>query len=51
MQGVFPKMSGTPGAIRSIAPQTVGEHNDEIFEARLGLSAEDRARLAAAGVI
>ena len=28
MQGVFPKLSKTPGAVRSIAPQTVGQDND-----------------------
>ena len=26
MQNVFPKLSRTPGAVRSIAPQSVGEH-------------------------
>ena len=28
MQGVFPKLSKTPGTVRSIAPQTVGQDND-----------------------
>jgi len=51
MQGVFPKFSATPGAIRSIAPQTVGEHNALILGERLGLSAADLTDLTARGVI
>lgn len=50
MQNSFPRMSDTPGSIRSIAPQRVGEHNDEVYGA-LGLSAEQRATLKAAGAI
>ena len=51
MQNVMPKLSQTPGAIRSIAPQTVGEHNADILGGLLGIDAAERARLAAAGVI
>jgi formyl-CoA transferase len=51
MQGVFPKFSATPGAIRSIAPQTVGEHNSLILGERLGLSEADLTDMAARGVI
>ncbi|HEY2659287.1 MAG TPA: CoA transferase [Caulobacteraceae bacterium] len=51
MQNVFPKLSATPGAIRSIAPQSVGEHNDEVLEGLLGLSAETVAGLRRAGAI
>jgi formyl-CoA transferase len=51
MQGVFPKLSATPGAIRSIAPQTVGEHNGEILGERLGLDAAALADLVARGVV
>ncbi len=50
MQNSFPKMSDTPGSIRSIAPQTVGEHNDEVYGA-LGLSADALAGLKAEGAI
>jgi crotonobetainyl-CoA:carnitine CoA-transferase CaiB-like acyl-CoA transferase len=50
MQNSFPKMSGTPGSIRSIAPQTVGEHNDEVYGA-LGLSADELAALEAEGAM
>ncbi len=45
MQNVFPKLSRTPGAIRSIAPQSVGQDNDAVY-GELGLSAEDIAGLA-----
>jgi len=51
MQNVFPKLSATPGAIRAIAPQSVGEHNAEVLEGLLGLDQAEQARLAAAGVI
>lgn len=51
MQGVFPKFSATPGAIRAIAPQTVGEHNAAILGERLGLTAADLEALRARGVI
>ena len=50
MQNSFPKMSDTPASIRSIAPQTVGEHNAEVYGA-LGLSSEDLAALKAEGAI
>ncbi|MBV8682057.1 MAG: CoA transferase [Caulobacteraceae bacterium] len=51
MQGVFPKLSATPGAVRSIAPQSVGEHNREVFGRRLGLSEAELESLSASGVI
>ena len=51
MQAPFPKFSETPGAVRSIAPQTIGEHNGSILGGRLGLSAAELARLATDGVI
>lgn len=51
MQNSFPKFSGTPGGVRAIAPQTVGEHNAEILGDRLGLDAAELTRLAAAGLI
>jgi formyl-CoA transferase len=51
MQNVFPKLSGTPGAIRSIAPQSVGQDNDAVLGGLLGLSEDERAALAGAGVI
>jgi len=50
MQGVYPRFSRTPGAIRSGAPP-LGAHNDEVYGGLLGLSAEDRAALRRDGVI
>ena len=50
MQNSFPKMSGTPGSIRRIAPQSVGEHNDEVYGA-LGLSGDELAALKAEGAM
>jgi len=49
MHCVVPRLSDTPGAIRRAAPG-LGENNGEILGA-LGLSAEELARLAAAGII
>lgn len=51
MQGVFPKFSKTQGAIRSVAPQTVGAHNAEVLGSGLGLSPDALEDLKAAGVI
>ncbi len=50
MQGVYPRLSRTPGEIRSGAPR-LGEHNREVYEGLLGLSADEIARLEAANVI
>jgi formyl-CoA transferase len=41
--GIVPKLSGTPGAIRTPAPK-LGEHTDEVLQA-LGFSAGDISRL------
>lgn len=51
MQNVFPKLSATPGGVRSIAPQTVGAHNDEVYGGELGLTAAELAELRARKVI
>ena len=51
MQNVFPKLSDTPGSVRSPAPATVGEHNAEIYGGRLGLGSAERADLCERGVI
>jgi formyl-CoA transferase len=50
MQNVFPRLSKTPGAIRSIAPQTVGADNVEIY-GDLGLGSAELDRLKADGTI
>jgi formyl-CoA transferase len=51
MQGVFPRLSETPGSVRSIAPQTVGQDNAAVLGERLGLDADRLAALKAAAVI
>ena len=45
MQNVFPRLSKSPGAIRSIAPQTVGQDNDQVYGSMLGLSRAELAEL------
>ncbi|MCC6173481.1 MAG: CoA transferase [Gammaproteobacteria bacterium] len=51
MQNVAPKLSETPGSIRSSAPTELGEHNDEVYSRLLGLGPERLAELRAAKVI
>jgi formyl-CoA transferase len=50
MQNVAPKLSATPGGIRSPAP-TLGQHNDEIYLQLLGLSEARYRDLRAQSVI
>jgi len=50
MQNVAPKLSETPGAVRSPSP-ALGQHNDEIYLDVLGLSPERYAELKAAKVV
>lgn len=50
MQNVAPKLSETPGSIRTPSP-ALGEHNDEIYLRLLGLSGERYAQLKAQRVI
>lgn len=51
MQTPFPKLSKTPASIRSIAPQSVGQDNADVYGTLLGMDEADRAALSAAGVI
>jgi formyl-CoA transferase len=50
MQNVAPKLSATPGGIRSPAPE-LGEHNAEIYGQLLGFTAARMAELTARGII
>lgn len=50
MQGVVPKLSETPGAVRWEGPQ-VGEHNQEIFQDLLGLSDAELSHLRSEQII
>jgi len=47
---VMPKLSATPGGIRSLGPR-LGEHNDEVYGRLLGLAAGDIENLKKAKVI
>ena len=51
MQNVVPRLSETPSSIRSIAPQSVGEHNTEVLGGLLGMSDAEIDGLKARGVI
>lgn len=44
MQNATPKLSETPGSVRSAGP-ALGQHNDEIYGRLLGLDETERARL------
>lgn len=48
MQNAFPRLSETPGQVRSAGP-ALGQHNAEIFEELLGYAPDRLAQLAAAG--
>ena len=51
MPGVVPKLSRTPGEITSAGPAAPGEHNEEIYCGRLGLTKDDLAALAKRGIV
>lgn len=50
MQNVAPKLSASPGSLRWVGPE-LGQHNREVLQGLLGLSAADLERYAAAGVV
>lgn len=50
MQNVAPKLSATPGGVRSPSPQ-LGEHNEEVYRGLLGVDAGRYQGLHDAGVI
>ena len=47
---VLPRLSETPGELKWLGPD-LGQHNDEIYRGRLGLSADEVERLKREGVI
>jgi formyl-CoA transferase len=49
MHNVVPRLSGTPGALRTPAP-SLGQHNAEVL-AGLGYGPDEVARLVEAGVL
>ncbi|MGC1469156.1 MAG: CoA transferase [Sphingorhabdus sp.] len=51
MQAPMPKLSDTPSSIRRSAPNHPGEHNAEVYGARLGLSAAELGDLERKGII
>jgi formyl-CoA transferase len=50
MQNVAPKLSETPGGIRSPAPE-LGQHNEEVYTQLLGYSADRLRTLKGAGIV
>ena len=50
MHGVVPRLSGSPGAIRSPGPE-IGQHTDEVLKELLNISDERLAQLRAAHII
>jgi crotonobetainyl-CoA:carnitine CoA-transferase CaiB-like acyl-CoA transferase len=51
MVGIVPKLSLTPGIIDHAGPVAVGEHNEDIYCGRLGLTQDDLAALRARGIV
>jgi len=47
---LVPRLTETPGEVRWLGP-SLGEHNEEIYTSRLGLTAEEQQRLRANGTI
>ncbi len=50
MQNVFPRLSSTPGQVRTAGP-ALGQHNGDILQGLLGYPPERIAALAAAGTV
>jgi crotonobetainyl-CoA:carnitine CoA-transferase CaiB-like acyl-CoA transferase len=51
MVGIVPRLSLTPGTVESAGPVEVGQHNEEIYCERLGLTRAELASLAARGIV
>lgn len=50
LQNVFPRLSETPGSVRSLGPE-LGAHNKEIYQGLLGLDDDTLSSLHSSGVI
>ncbi|MGH3732015.1 MAG: CaiB/BaiF CoA transferase family protein [Acidimicrobiales bacterium] len=50
MHNVFPRLSTTPGAVRTVGPE-LGEHNDEVLTQLLGMSNDEIASFKSRGII
>lgn len=50
MQNVAPKLSATPGSVRTPGPE-LGQHNEEIYKGLLNYSEERMAKLTSSGII
>ncbi len=50
MQGVFPRLSATPGSVRWTGPE-LGEHNAEVYAELLNITAAELVQLEQAGTI
>jgi crotonobetainyl-CoA:carnitine CoA-transferase CaiB-like acyl-CoA transferase len=50
MEGVFPRMVGTPGSVR-YAGKSIGADNDEVYREQLGYSQETLDALASEGIV
>lgn len=51
MASVVPRLTLTPGAVRHAGPLKVGEHNEEIYCERLGLSRRELDELTSRGIV
>ncbi|HEY7517529.1 MAG TPA: CoA transferase [Methylomirabilota bacterium] len=51
MAGIVPRLTATPGAVRHAGPLTIGQHNEEIYCGRLGLTRGELEGLKARGVV
>ena len=50
MQNVFPRLSASPGRVRSLGP-TLGQHSDQVYRDLLGLDQAEIDRLRSDGVV
>ena len=50
MQAVFPRLSATPGTVRSLGPG-LGQHNGEVYGGLLKLTSAEMDALVTTGVI